>query len=107
MAFINRNAFHQKEWLLQKGIASTKRNRFFLKERPPLKRKPTTKENGFHEKGWLPLKASLLKSHFGVGVRLKICCILSEHLSLGTPLRTTWVVASVKLNASTKKDGFH
>ena len=27
-----------------------------------------------------------LKSHFGMGVLQQICCIFSEHLSLGTPL---------------------
>ena len=29
--------------------------------------------------------ATLLKSHFGVGVLLKICFMFSEHLFLGTP----------------------
>ena len=28
----------------------------------------------------------LLKSHFGMGVLLKICCIFSEHISLRAPL---------------------
>ena len=31
-------------------------------------------------------KATLLKSHFSMGVLLQICCIFSEHLFLGTPL---------------------
>ena len=31
-------------------------------------------------------KATLLKSHFGVGVPLEICCIFSGHLFLVTPL---------------------
>ena len=31
-------------------------------------------------------KATLLKSHFGMGILLKICCIFSEHLFLRTPL---------------------
>ena len=30
--------------------------------------------------------ATLLKSHFGMGVLLYICCIFSEHLFLRTPL---------------------
>ena len=30
--------------------------------------------------------AALLKSHFGFGVLLQICCMFSEHLFLGTPL---------------------
>ena len=33
------------------------------------------------------LHATLLKSHFGMGVLLEICCIFSEHLFLRTPLR--------------------
>ena len=31
-------------------------------------------------------RATLLKSHFGMGVLLQICCIFSKHLFLGTPL---------------------
>ena len=31
-------------------------------------------------------KYDLLKSHFGMGVLQKICCIFSEHLLLRTPL---------------------
>ena len=31
-------------------------------------------------------KATLLKSHFSMGVLLQICCIFSEHLFLRTPL---------------------
>ena len=31
-------------------------------------------------------KATLLKSHFSMGVLLQICCIFSEHLLLGTPI---------------------
>ena len=30
--------------------------------------------------------AALLKSHFGKGILLQICCIFSEHLILRTPL---------------------
>ena len=33
----------------------------------------------------VPCKANLLKPHFGMGVPLKICCIFSDHLFLGTP----------------------
>ena len=29
---------------------------------------------------------TLLKSHFGMGVLLQICCIFSEHIFLRTPL---------------------
>ena len=36
--------------------------------------------------GQQPYKATLLKSHFGMGVLLSICCIISEHLFLKTPL---------------------
>ena len=32
-------------------------------------------------------KATLLKSHFGMGVLLQICCIFSEHLFLKTPMK--------------------
>ena len=31
-------------------------------------------------------KVTLLKSHFGMGVLLYICCIFSEHLFLKTPV---------------------
>ena len=31
-------------------------------------------------------KATLLKSHFGMGVLLQMCCIFSEHLFLRIPL---------------------
>ena len=31
--------------------------------------------------------ATLLKSHFGMGVLLQICCMISEHLFLRTPLK--------------------
>ena len=31
-------------------------------------------------------KATLLKSHFGMGILLQICCIFSEHLFLRTTL---------------------
>ena len=34
----------------------------------------------------VPCKANLLKPHFDMGVLLKICCIFSDHLFLGTPL---------------------
>ena len=34
----------------------------------------------------LQSKATLFKSHFGIGVLLKICCIFSEQLFLRTPL---------------------
>ena len=34
----------------------------------------------------LQVKATLLKSHFGMDVPLQICCIFSEHFFLGTPL---------------------
>ena len=33
------------------------------------------------------LHTTLLKSNFGMGVLLEICCIFSEHLFLRTPLR--------------------
>ena len=32
------------------------------------------------------VKATLLKSHFGMGVVLYICCIFSEHFLLRTPI---------------------
>ena len=31
-------------------------------------------------------KATIFKSHFGMGVLLKLCCIFSEHFSLRPPL---------------------
>ena len=34
----------------------------------------------------IKLLATLLKSHFGMGVLLLICCIFSEHLFLRAPL---------------------
>ena len=34
----------------------------------------------------IKLQSNLLKSHFGMGVLLQICCIFSEHLVLRTPL---------------------
>ena len=37
----------------------------------------------FHEISYPEdLQATLLKSHFGMGVLLKVCCIFSEHLFL-------------------------
>ena len=32
------------------------------------------------------IKATLLKSHFDMGILMQICCILSEHFFLGAPL---------------------
>ena len=37
----------------------------------------------------MPKCATLLKSHFGMGVPMQICCIFSEHPSLRTPLEET------------------
>ena len=34
------------------------------------------------------VSSNLLKLHFGMGVLLQICCIFSQHLFLGTPLKS-------------------
>ena len=40
-------------------------------------------------------KATLLKSHVGMGVLLKICCIISEHLFLRTPLEGCFCISKL------------
>ena len=35
---------------------------------------------------FLQCKATLLKSHFGMGILLKVCSVFSEHIFPGTPL---------------------
>ena len=55
MASITGNVF-TTEMLSSKGMASTKRISFDLKEYLPLKETASIKFGGFHSKGWLPLK---------------------------------------------------
>ena len=44
----------------------------------------------------LSCKATLLKSHFGMGFLLYICCIFSKHLFLRTPLDSRfWTVQEI------------
>ena len=40
--------------------------------------------------------ATLLKSHFGMGVLLCIYCIFSEHLFVGTPLNRCFCILNLK-----------
>ena len=43
-------------------------------------------EQSLQNNGNITCLATLLKSHFGMGVLLYICCVYSEHLFLRTPL---------------------
>ena len=46
----------------------------------------------------IKLLATLLKSNFGTGVLLQICCIFSEQLFLWTPLDDCFTVTSLTVN---------
>ena len=50
---------------------------------------------GILRKRQLYCNVTLLKSHFGMGVLLKICCIISEHLSLRTPLEGCFCISKL------------
>ena len=48
-------------------------------------------------------KATLLKSHFGIGILLQICCIFSEHLFLRTPLDGCFCAYPANKEASSRR----
>ena len=51
----------------------------------------------------LPSKATLLKSHFGIGILLYICCIFSKHLLLKTSLEDCVCITIIGHSLVTRK----
>ena len=58
----------------------------------------------FLGKGRTPENMHLLKSHFGMGVLLQICCIFSEHLFIRTPLDGCFWTSLLHINHAIPKE---